>query len=144
MRDRLVDADLATELLAVLRVLDAEVERLLRDADRFERERGQALVLGPRLVEERLAEVRAAGLLVEDRLVDEAELGGGDVVAAPAAVAERLARLAAKQLLFVGERELHQRDLGRPSTRSAMMLRRISEVPASIVLPRLRSCWWRQ
>ena len=84
------------ELLAVLRVLDAEVERLLRDADRLERQRGQALVLGPRLVEERLAEVRAAGLLVEDRLVDEAELGGGDVLAAPAAVAERLACLAAQ------------------------------------------------
>ena len=35
----------------------------------------------------------------------------------------------------------HYRDLGRPRTRSATMLRRISDVPASIVLPRLRSCW---
>ena len=49
-------------------------------------------------------------------------------------------RLCAQLLLLGGEREIHQRDLGRPSTRSAMMLRRISDVPASIVLPRLRSC----
>src|SRR6187402_659827 len=33
-------------------------------------------------------------------------------------------------------------DLGSPSTRSATMFRRISEVPASIVLPRLRSWWY--
>ena len=43
---------------------------------------------------------------------------------------------------ILGEGGVHpQRLLGRLSTRSAMMLRRISEVPASIVLPRERSCW---
>ena len=47
----------------------------------------------------------------------------------------------AQQLLILGEGELHQRLRGRPSTRSAMMFRRISLVPASIVLPRLRNCW---
>src|SRR5207253_122281 len=46
-----------------------------------------------------------------------------------------------KHVLFGGKREVHQRLLGRPSTRSATMLRRISDVPASMVLPRLRS--WR-
>jgi hypothetical protein len=50
-------------------------------------------------------------------------------------------RFAPEQVLLLGEGELHQRLLGRPSTRSAMMLRRISEVPASIVFPRERSCW---
>src|SRR5436190_2201253 len=35
-----------------------------------------------------------------------------------------------------------QRLRGSPSTRSATMFRNTSEVPASIVLPRLRSCWW--
>src|SRR5207244_11774464 len=70
--------------------------------------------------------------------VEEVELG--DVGPAPTAVRQHLAGLPPQQLLLLGERELHQRDLGRPSTRSAMMLRRISLVPASIVLPRLRSC----
>ena len=107
MRDRLVHADLAPELLSLLRVLHPEVERLLRDANGLERERGEPFVLGPRLVEERLAEAGTPALLEQDRLVDEAELGGGDVVAAPAAVAERLARLAAQQLLLFGEGELH-------------------------------------
>ena len=50
------------------------------------------------------------------------------------------ARLRPELVLERREREIHQRDLGRPSTRSATMLRRISDVPASIVLPRLRSC----
>src|SRR4029079_3964934 len=50
-------------------------------------------------------------------------------------------RLRAERLLLCGEREVHgQRPLGSPSTRSATMFRRISDVPASIVLPRLRSC----
>ena len=144
MRDGLVDADLPAELLAVLRVLDREVERLLADSDRLEREHRETLVLRAALVEERLADVRAPALLEEDGLVDEAELGGGDLLSAPAAVLERVARLAAEQLLLFGEGELHQRLRGRPSTRSAMMFRRISDVPASIVLPRLRSCWCRQ
>ncbi len=38
-------------------------------------------------------------------------------------------RLRAELLLLGREREVHQRDLGRPSTRSAMMFRRISVVP---------------
>ena len=117
----------------------AELERAPRDADRLERERRELLVLRSGRVEELLAAIRAAGLLEQDRAVEEAELR--KLVASPAAVREHVARLAPQQLLLLGERELHQRDLGRPSTRSAMMLRRISLVPASIVLPRLRSCW---
>ena len=57
---------------------------------------------------------------------------------------EERARLAAEVVLLCAEGEVHQRPLGRPSTRSAMMLRRISLVPASIVLPRERSCWYCQ
>ena len=106
--------------------------------------------------QERAGVERAAGLLEEDRLVDEREPAAAALLrdrdAEPAELAQlrerrvgvRLqerARLAPQLLLLLGERELHQRDLGRPSTRSAMMLRRISEVPASIVLPRERSCW---
>ena len=53
---------------------------------------------------------------------------------------EELLRGAPQHLLLVGEREVH-RLLGSPRTRSAMMLRRISEVPPSIVFPRERSCW---
>ena len=94
---------------------------------------------------------RAARLLEQDRLVDEREPAAAAILrnrdAEPAELAqlrergvrvrlEERARLAAQLLLLLAERELHQRDLGRPSTRSAMMLRRISEVPASIVLPR--------
>ena len=94
---------------------------------------------GARRVEELLAAVDAAGLLVQHRAVEEAELG--DLVLSPAAVREHVARLAPQRLLILGECELHHRPLGRPSTRSAMMLRRISLVPASIVLPRERSCW---
>src|SRR5215203_6208047 len=142
--DGLVHADLPSELLPVLRVLDREVECLLPDADRLERERRQALVLRPVLVEERLPHAGAPALLEEDGFVDEAQLGRADLVARPAPVREGVARLAAEELLLFGEGELHQRLLGRPSTRSAMMFRRISEVPASIVLPRLRSCWWPQ
>src|SRR5205807_4780100 len=57
---------------------------------------------------------------------------------------EERARLAAQVFLFRTEREIHHRLLGSPSTRSATMLRRISLVPASIVLPRERSCWYCQ
>ena len=57
---------------------------------------------------------------------------------------EERARLAAKVVLLGGEREVHYRLLGSPSTRSATMLRRISLVPASIVFPRDRSCWYCQ
>src|SRR5689334_23888076 len=46
-------------------------------------------------------------------------------------------------LLDLIQREVHQRLLGSPNTRSATMLRSTSEMPASIVLPRERSCWWR-
>src|SRR5205807_9126966 len=53
---------------------------------------------------------------------------------------EELPRRVAQHLLLVGEREIH-RLFGSPRTRSAMMLRRISEVPPSIVFPRERSCW---
>ena len=99
---------------------------------------------------------RPAGLLEQDRLVDERETAAAAVLgnrdAEPAELAElrerrfrvRLeerTRFAAQLLLLLGEGEVHYRDLGRPSTRSAMMLRRISEVPASIVFPRERSCW---
>ena len=52
-----------------------------------------------------------------------------------------VSRSALQLELLVGEREIHQRLLGSPSTRSATMLRKTSDVPASIVLPRLRSCW---
>ena len=107
--------------------------------DRLERERCELLVARADSVEELLAAVRAPRLLEQHRAVEEAELG--DLVAPPAAVREHVARLAPQQLLLFGEGELHQRLLGRPSTRSEMMLRRISLVPASIVLPRLRSCW---
>ena len=109
---------------------------------------------------------RVAELLEQDRLLDEAEAGApvllGDRDAEPAelrqlgpgvggclpvavervAVGEPAARLALQLLLLVREGEVHgQRLFGRPRTRSAMMLRSTSELPASIVLPRLRSCW---
>ena len=98
---------------------------------------------------------RTAHLLEQDRLLEEAEAGAavrlGDRDPGPAELGElchdgsgcaaRNARACVAELLLLGrEGEVHQRDLGRPSTRSAMMLRRISDVPASIVLPRLRSC----
>src|SRR5207247_7354202 len=57
---------------------------------------------------------------------------------------EERASLRAELVLFRRAAEVHQRLRGRPRTRSAMMFRRISDVPASMVLPRLRSCWWRQ
>ena len=103
---------------------------------------------------------RVAHLLEQERLFDEAEPGVGDVEPAelaelgPAVVLRRVpvaverialleprARLALQLDLDVVECEIHQRDLGSPSTRSATMLRSTSELPASIVLPRLRSCW---
>ena len=226
MRDRLVGADRPAELLALGDVLDAELERLLRDPDRLEREQRRAGAAGgskspssaspssraepraagsrprsrasrPRpepsscrraapgrpvqarhqLVErerpgllgdlgqrgqddggrqERARVERAAGLLDQDRLLEEAEPGAapllGDRDAEPAQLAqlgqsalrvrlEERARLAAQLLLLGVKATSTQRLRGRPSTRSATMLRRISEVPASIVLPRLRSCW---
>src|SRR6266511_4105930 len=130
VRDRLVRTDRLAELLARLRVLDRELERLGADPDRLERERRELLVLRRSRLEELLAAIRTAGLLVQHRAVEEA------------ALREHVASLAPQQLLVLRERELHPyRPLGRPSTRSAMMLRRISDVPASIVLPRERSCW---
>ncbi len=128
--------------------VDLDRPRLLVDlGQRGEDDRGR---------QERAGVERAAGLLEEDRLVEEREaaaaalLGNGD--AEPAEVAQLAERrlgvrleegagLAPQLLLLLGEREIHQRLRGRPRTRSAMMLRRISEVPASIVFPRERSCW---
>src|SRR5207244_10621867 len=114
----------------------------LREPDRLERHRCELLVLRAVGVEELLPSIGAARLLEEHRPVEEVELC--DLVAAPAAVHEHAARLAAQVLLVLGEGELHQRLRGRPRTRSATMFRRISLVPASIVFPRLRSCWWLQ
>ena len=99
---------------------------------------------------------RPPQLLEQHRLLDEAEpgaarlLGHGDaepaqlgqLVPRRLALVEQRARLAAQLVLLFREGESHL-DLGRPSTRSAMMLRRISDVPASIVLPRVRSWPWR-
>ena len=119
-------------------MLDAELERAAGDSRSLQRERGEPLVLGSAGVEELLATIRATRLFEEHGTVEEAELG--QLLTAPAAVREHLTGLAPQQFLLLREGELHQRDLGRPSTRSAMMLRRISLVPASIVFPRLRSC----
>ncbi len=93
------------------------------------------------LVENSLLEERQAGpvVLLRDRGAGPAELGQ----LRPRRLGVRLeepARLGAKLVLQRCEGQVHQRDLGSPSTRSARMLRRISDVPASIVLPRLRSC----
>ena len=95
--------------------------------------------------------------LVEDCLLQEPEpgtaplLGHGDTGPAelgelrPGRIRCRLqkgSRLHAELLLLGREGEVHRQRLrGSPSTRSATMFRRISDVPASIVLPRLRSCW---
>ncbi len=102
---------------------------------------------------------RAAELLEQHRLLDEAEPDAAvllrDRDARPAELGQVLPRrlrvlreiragLLAKRLLLGCEGEVHQRDFGRPSTRSATMLRSTSEVPASIVFPRLRSCWYCQ
>ena len=103
VRDRLVDADRPPELLARLRVLDGELEHLLRDTGRLERERRELRVARTSGIEELLAPPGTAGLFVEHGAVEEVELG--DVVARPAPVRENAARLAAQQLLFVGERE---------------------------------------
>ena len=101
-------------------------------------------------------EQRGARSLVQHRLLEEREpcaavlLGDGRTRPAELGelrprrlgrVGEESARLLAKLLLQRREGKIHYLDLGRPSTRSARMLRRISEVPASIVFPRLRSCW---
>jgi hypothetical protein len=107
VRDGLVHADLPPELFPVFRVLDREVERLFPDPDRLERKCRQALVLRPVRVEERLAHACAPGLLEEDGLVDEAQVGRADLVARPPPVRQGVARLAAEELLLFGERELH-------------------------------------
>src|SRR3954471_9196836 len=65
VRYRLVDADRTAELDAVPRVLDRELERLLPDPDRLERDHRQLLITGGRVVEERRPYVGAPGLLVE-------------------------------------------------------------------------------
>src|SRR5438105_15528370 len=124
MRDGLIDADRPAELLTRGRVLDRELERLGRDSHRLERERHELLELRAVRVEELLAAVRAPGLLEHDRAVEEVELR--ELVSPPAAVGEHVARLTPQQLLVLGERELHQRLLGRPSTRSSTVFRRIS------------------
>src|SRR5581483_9949058 len=200
VRHRLIDADRLAELLARLRVLDAQLERALCNSERLGRHRRtqarrllrpvaadpperaprvdgrerlaavpavrEAVQLDDAVLPRNVGEVgtgveRIAGLLEEDRLLDEAEARLRDVEPAelrelrPAVVLRRVPvaveRIAlgeplaceAFQLdLVVGEGEVHQRDLGSPSTRSATMFRRTSDVPASIVLPRLRSCWW--
>ena len=98
----------------------------------------------------------APELFEEHRRVEEREVVGGEQTD-PAELLELLPRrcrirleeragLAAEIFLLLREREVHscQRLLGRPSTRSPTMLRRISLVPASIVLPRERSCWYCQ
>src|SRR3954463_9807413 len=182
MRNGLVRADRLPELDAGLRVLDAEVERPLRDAERLgccggaearglvldTRSSGSGVDGGPVVVvryrrdvpevEARVADV--PHLLEQQRLLDEAEPRVGDVEPAellqlaPAivlclpvavereAVGEPRVRRLLQLELVLRKREIHQRDLGRPRMRSAMMLRKTSDVPASIVLPRLRSCWW--
>ena len=119
-------------------MLDAELESAAGDSRSLQRERGEPLVLGNPGVEELLATIRATCLFEEHRTIEETELV--QLLSTPAAVLEHLTCLAPQQFLLLREVELHQRDLGSPSTRSAMMLRRISLVPASIVFPRLRSC----
>src|SRR6266540_4350643 len=104
--------------------LDVRIRKLVRDR-----------LVGADGLAELLARLR-----VLDRELEEAELR--ELVLPPPPVRKHVASLPAQQLLVLRERELHlYRPLGRPSTRSAMMLRRISDVPASIVLPRERSCW---
>ena len=105
MRHRLVHADCAPELLARLRVLDRELQCALRDAGRLERERRKTFVFWRAVVEELLATVRTARLFEEHRAVEKAQLR--KLIAAPASVREHVARLAAQQLLVLGERELH-------------------------------------
>ncbi len=136
-----------------------------RGADRGAGQRDRA--------EPRRRQQRVAGLLGQDGVLEQAEVGVepaelGQLLPHPGipavAVGERdhpVDRVAVGQpvagrrpqhLLLLGEGEVHcgrscsdgQRDRGRPSTRSAMMPRRISEVPASMVFPRLRSCWYCQ
>ena len=120
-------------------MLDAELERAAGDSGRLQRKRGELLVLCSRRVEELVAAVRTPCLFEHHGPIEKGELV--ELLPSPTAVREHLTRLAPQQVLLLGEGELHQRDLGRPSTRSAMMLRRISLVPASIVFPRLRCCW---
>ena len=106
---------------------------------------------------ERARAERPAVLLEEDGLLEEPEpaaaalLGNGDAEPAELAQLARAAprgsprgttRASRRSSSCSGVNAKSISGLrGRPSTRSAMMLRRISEVPASIVFPRLRSCW---
>src|SRR5262249_1802700 len=115
-------------------------------------ERPPELLEKDRLLDE--PQSRAAGLLrdghaepaepgeVAPRAGVPAGVGAGELGDAlpREALPEERARLAPELVLLGSERELHHRDRGRPSTRSAMMLRSTSDVPASIVFPRLRSC----
>ena len=118
------------------------------------RERGQREGDGR---EERAVVERAPELLEEDGLLDEVEpappsSSGIETPVQPSSascaqvgsgVAARNSRACSRSASCSGVKvkSISGSDFGRPSTRSATMLRRISEVPASIVLPRLRSCW---
>src|SRR5262249_15160431 len=122
--------------------------------------RGAVIREASHVLEERARIERVPELLEQQRLLDEAEIRRRDVGPAelfelrpavvlvlPVAVERELvpeprARRALQLDLVVVQREIHQRLFGRPRTRSATMLRRTSDVPASIVLPRERSCWW--
>ena len=186
VRDGLVGADRLAELLARLRVLDAEVERALRDAERLgcraARKRGvSSTCVGLRRARGRRWRRRRRPAPSRD--VPEVEARGRARSPAPRAAAPprrsrgpasrrrrasraprarssgrpagrpsrgragsgRRARRApacfSSSCSSVSEKSISATS-GRPSTRSAMMLRSTSEVPASIVLPRLRSCWW--
>ena len=84
----------------------------------------------------------AAAALLGHRDAEPAELGAAPR-AARSGFASRSARASRRSssCSSVKAKSHPHRLLGRPSTRSAMMLRRISDVPASIVFPRERSCW---
>ena len=127
-------------------------ERGKREADRREVgagvERVAHLLEDQRLLDEAEAD---AALVLRERDAEPAELGElapavvlrrVEVAVERIALGEPRARGVLQLLLFLCQREVHgYRPFGRPSTRSATMLRRTSDVPASIVLPRLRSCW---
>src|SRR5439155_1472049 len=170
VRDRLVRADRPAELLAAFGVLDTEGERLAGDADRLEGERrerappsgGDDLRGGGRCREEAGVVVSEGDAAEPPRYgdrVEDADLRPGAMALCPGravpailrrrdlrearkgvTLLEKRAGLRAELVLFRREAEVHQRLLGRPRTRSAMMFRRISDVPASMVFPLLRSC----
>src|ERR1700675_1159865 len=130
MRHGLVDTDRSPELLPRLCMLDAELERRAGDSGRLQCERSELLVLRGRRIEELVAAIRTPCLFEHHCTIEKGELV--QLIPSPTAVRGHFTRFATQQVLLFGEGELHQRDLGRPSTRSAMMLRRISLVPASI------------